>query len=156
MPIPIAAFWLYGRKPVRYTATLAVLVERHLPNLLAHLTPGSVLTADRAGGPGFLQLALIHAAGPTRTVEFGLPDASWARPAFTQVESRLRAQGLDPQVENGASAEIPRFLRVRIVGPSDLVTAQLATVLRTVSTALAWGPETEYVVTYKGRPRCAA
>ena len=35
------------------------------------------------------------------------------------------------------------------VVPNEPVTAQLATVLRTVSTALAWGPETEYVVTYK-------
>jgi hypothetical protein len=150
-----AVFWWFGRKPVRYRAVLTEVTDRHIPHLLQHLSSGSVLSADRLDGPGFLQLALTDADGSVLRAEFGLPEALWARAAFEKVETKLRAEGFTPVIEAGVSPQVPRFLRLSLSGPSAQLKAQLGAVLGVAAAALGWDADTTYVVTYKGTRRAA-
>ena len=124
------------------------MVARHVPDLLREARFTQFFIAERAHGPGFLQVAVTEANGNWRTVEFGLPDADWARAVFEDVQTVLRSSSFAPQIETGTTEKVPRFLRVILKGPSETLVPQLGQVLSLVASVLRWDATTEYVLTY--------
>jgi hypothetical protein len=140
--------WWNGKQPIRYRTRLEEILARHVPNLLREAPFSEFFIAQRANGPGFLQLAVTEANGDWRTVQFGLPDADWAREDFDAVDRVLRASSFIPTIETGTSDRVPRFLRLSLTGPIDALVPQVEKVLSLVARTLKWDPATEYVLTY--------
>src|SRR5262245_8040188 len=81
--------------------------------LLLRFSPGACLIADSNDGPGFLQLAVTGREGEWRRVEFGLPDAGWAREHFALAVAVLEEYGVESHVEDDpGNADVPSFLRI--------------------------------------------
>jgi hypothetical protein len=140
-----------GLEPVPYRTRLHKIVDRYLPNLVGQAPRAQFFIAERISGPGFLQVAVTDARNSWCSLEFGLPDAEWARDNFDEVDRVLRSHSFVPQIEEGSTDAVPRFLRLTLTGPAETVIPQMGQVLSLVASGLGWDAATDYILRYNAQ-----
>lgn len=139
-----------GLERARTRVPLDVVVQRLEP-MLRRMQPGAHLAAIAHGGDAFLQLALTARYAEWREVEFGLPEAGWARPYFNEAIVALGKLGSEWRVEhNPGNTRVPRFLRVWIEGPQDEVRERAGALLRAGARVLGFPPDQRWNVEFHG------
>lgn len=150
--ILIVVVWrLWGNRPISYRGLKLVDTQRYLESFVLQLNVGSVFVVERESGPGFLQLALTDRRHNGQELEFGLPHAEWSREQFDLVHNAMEAAGHICRLEaEPGNMAIPRFLRVRIVGNREELTARAIQVLELAAGQLGFHPEDRYTLQMKG------
>ncbi|HKP77096.1 MAG TPA: hypothetical protein VJT67_16310, partial [Longimicrobiaceae bacterium] len=119
--------------------------------LLLQFAPGSCLVAELNDGRGFLQLAVTGREAEWRQVEFGLPDAEWARENFALAVVTLEEGAGDARVEhNPGNAEIPRFLSITFSGERNDVARKATNLLRRAAAVLEFPADATFSISLQG------
>lgn len=148
--VVIVAFWQWGKRPAYKRGVPLDGLQVSIDSFLVQMSPGSVLTAEREGGPGFLQLSLSSATAEWQSVEFGLPRTDWSTDAFEIVAARLQASGFAVEVEPVPFGKVPVFLRVSLAGPTIELGSRADQLLRLVAEALEWPRTTRFAIHASG------
>ena len=148
--VALATLWWWGSRPVYYHHSTLHEFERPINGFLSQMDTGAVWIAEREGGPGFLQLALVTNKPLEQAVEFGLPDVDWSRTRFDTVIRALQDAGYESALEASASGETKRFLRVRCAGQRPQLSKTILDLLTRAAGALEWSESETYTVHCRG------
>ena len=146
----ITAFRYWGRQPVIYRGIAVRDLRRFIHGLVLQASAGSLLIAEREGGEGFIQLALVKASNGWGEVELGIPDVAWSNASFAQIELALDSAGFSPSTEQLPGSM--RFMRTRFAGTPDVVADAASRAAALVAQELAWS-ESTFTVHYDGQLR---
>jgi hypothetical protein len=144
--------WREMRKQRRALTRVSIDgVVRRLPPLLHRSAPGTQYAANANDRDGFLQMVVSDRKASWRRIEFGLPDAEWARPYFNEAVVALQEHAsewlVEPHPENPA---VPRFLRIWIEGEEAEVCERTDALLRHAAEALGFPAGQTYDLHFEG------
>lgn len=142
--------WVLSRPIYRRHRTLAD-VRRLVDSFLRGMDTGAVWFAQREGGPGFLQLALVSNQTLQQIVQLGLPDVDWSRDRFDAVMAAVQTAGFTIELET-SSGPVRRFLRVSCTGLRPELTDECMRLLAVVEETLGWKGRQTYTVHWGGTP----
>lgn len=122
-----------------------------LPPLLHQYAAGAQYAANANGRDGFLQMVVSDRKGAWRRIEFGLPDADWARPYFNEAVVALQEHASEWLVEHHPeNRAVPRFLRVWIEGDEAEVCLRTDALLRHAAEVLGFPADQTYSLHFAG------